>query len=216
MTIKKSHEVHWQHCSGDLTKWLRSAEGKPVLLVSSEVQTCVVTCEISSRRWYTVSCRITSLFQTPGEKPAKLRMRDEKERVDPCEEAKAKVEERLYRVTVIERILASKGKKILGKGSPLKTKLWCDRNARGGACGAWVWALVPPTSFAWGRGCNCGEHLSVEIWTQNLSICMYRRHCSAGSRDIRLRSPPWSLSLAFASLASIGSSSSSMMSISNH
>ena len=50
-------------------------------------------------------------------------MRDEKERVDPCEEAKAKVEERLYRVTVIERILASKGIKILGKGSPLKTKL---------------------------------------------------------------------------------------------
>ena len=32
------------------------------------------------------------------------------EEVDACEEAKAKVEERLYRVTVIERILASKGK----------------------------------------------------------------------------------------------------------
>ena len=37
-------------------------------------------------------------------------MGDEMEGVDACEEAKAKVEERLYRVTVIERILASKGK----------------------------------------------------------------------------------------------------------
>ena len=51
-------------------------------------------------------------------------MRDEKERVDPCEEAKAKVEERLYRVTVIERILASKGKKFLEKGALWKQN--CD------------------------------------------------------------------------------------------
>ena len=36
-------------------------------------------------------------------------MGDEMEAVNACEEAKAKVEERLYRVTVIERILASKG-----------------------------------------------------------------------------------------------------------
>ena len=50
-------------------------------------------------------------------------MGHEREEVDAVEQAKAKVEERLYRVTVIERILASKGKKILGKGSPLKTKL---------------------------------------------------------------------------------------------
>jgi len=35
-------------------------------------------------------------------------MGDEREEVDACEQAKAKVEERLYRVTVIERILASK------------------------------------------------------------------------------------------------------------
>ena len=40
---------------------------------------------------------------------AQLRMGDEREEVDACEQAKAKVEERLYRVTVIERILASKG-----------------------------------------------------------------------------------------------------------
>ena len=33
------------------------------------------------------------------------------EEVDVVEQAKAKVEERLYRVTVIERILASKGEK---------------------------------------------------------------------------------------------------------
>ena len=52
---------------------------------------------------------------------AQLRMGDEREEVDACEQAKAKVEERLYRVTVIERILASKGiqtvekHKILGK-----------------------------------------------------------------------------------------------------
>ena len=39
----------------------------------------------------------------------KLRMGDKREEVDACEQAKAKVEERLYRVTVIERILASKG-----------------------------------------------------------------------------------------------------------
>ena len=44
-------------------------------------------------------------------------MGDEREEVDACEQAKAKVEERLYRVTVIERILASKGK-ILGGKSP--------------------------------------------------------------------------------------------------
>ena len=36
-------------------------------------------------------------------------MGDDREEVDACEQAKAKVEERLYRVTVIERILASKG-----------------------------------------------------------------------------------------------------------
>ena len=49
------------------------------------------------------------------------------EEVDACEEAKAKVEERLYRVTVIERILASKGKTIqsLGKETFCK-KLKCD------------------------------------------------------------------------------------------
>ena len=37
-------------------------------------------------------------------------MGHEREEVDAVEQAKAKVEERLYRVTVIERILASKGK----------------------------------------------------------------------------------------------------------
>ena len=36
-------------------------------------------------------------------------MGHEREEVDAVEQAKAKVEERLYRVTVIERILASKG-----------------------------------------------------------------------------------------------------------
>ena len=66
---------------------------------------------------------------------AQLRMGDEREEVDACEQAKAKVEERLYRVTVIERILASKGiqtvekrHKILGK-SPFTN----FRNAGGGA-----------------------------------------------------------------------------------
>ena len=55
------------------------------------------------------SCNFSILSECRKE-PAELRMGDEMEGMDACEEAKAKVEERLYRVTVIERILASKGK----------------------------------------------------------------------------------------------------------
>ena len=54
------------------------------------------------------SCNFS--FSDCRKERAELRMGDEMEGVDACEEAKAKVEERLYRVTVIERILASKGK----------------------------------------------------------------------------------------------------------
>ena len=52
----------------------------------------------------------TSPFQSAGKQKLEPRMGHEREEVDAVEQAKAKVEERLYRVTVIERILASKGK----------------------------------------------------------------------------------------------------------
>lgn len=68
----------------------------------------------------------TSPFQSAGKQKLEPRMGHEREEVDAVEQAKAKVEERLYRVTVIERILASKGEimksQFLFFYSPLRRK----------------------------------------------------------------------------------------------
>ena len=61
--------------------------------------------------------------------------------------------------------------------------------------------------------------IAVRTWTNNsdnFSFCIFtqNRFCNGGSRDTRSRSPPWSRFSASASLVSTGSSSWSMMSIS--
>ena len=217
--------MHWQHCSGDLTKWLRSAEGKPVLLVSSEVQTCVVTCGTSLRGCRTtvqLSCAAvkTSPFQSAGKQKLEPRMGHEREEVDAVEQAKAKVEERLYRVTVIERILASKGEimksQFLFFYSPLRRKFDFVITQKCGKRKERCWSLNSrPCDITWEKQRQqLRWDLLEQTWQFQFLHFYQNRFCKGGSRDTRSRSPPWSRFSASASLVSTGSSSWSMMSIS--